>query len=282
MKIGLDQVDVFVFNAIRLTVSAAVLMLCAIVERRRGIVPTSEITRQQIVVFALMISAIYQLVFLLGVDRTTAGNTALIIATVPMWTAIIARCFGAEKLRRLAWCGLLTSLIGTAIVALQKNDIAIGHGTLYGNLLILGAALVWSGGTVYSRRLLRHISPIQLSASAAIVALPVHILFALGHAESSLPALREPQVWLIVLYSGVLSSGVAQPMWNFGVRHAGAAHAAIVQNLIPLVAIIAAWFTRSERATGPQILGGALILGGLAMMRIRRTRPPAEKTDPLE
>ena len=37
---------------------------------------------------------------------------------------------------------------------------------------------------------------------------------------------------MIILYAGVLSSGLALPMWNFGVRHTGAAQAAIIQNLI--------------------------------------------------
>ena len=60
-------------------------------------------------------------------------------------------------------------------------------------------------------------------------------------------------------------------MWNYGVRHAGAAHAAIIQNVIPLIAILAAWITRGETATAAQLFGGALILGGLIMMRTARS-----------
>ena len=59
-------------------------------------------------------------------------------------------------------------------------------------------------------------------------------------------------------------------MWHFGVKHAGAAHAAIVQNLIPVVAIVATWISRGEAPTGPQMFGGAMILIGLVSMRISR------------
>ncbi len=274
MKNGLDQIDIFVFNAVRLAISAAVLALFAWQERRRSRTSVGGISVSQLLVYAVMVSAAYQLLFLLGIARTTSGNTALIIATVPMWTALLARIFLGEKLRRIAWWGLSVALAGTVIVALQRSDLATGREHLLGNFIVLGAALMWSGGTVYSRTLLAKISPVRLSAAAAALALPLHVLFAAGRYESSLPALRSLELWGIIIYSGVFSTGLALPMWNLGVRHAGAAHAAVIQNLIPLIAIVAAWLTRGESATAAQLFGGALILGGLVTMRLGRQRTP--------
>lgn len=270
MKIGLDQVDAYVFNAVRLVISACVLAGFALRERRQGVRPKSGLRFRALVTYALVVSGLYQLLFLLGIARTTSGNTALIISTVPMWTSLMARVFLAEKLKRLAWCGLLTALSGTIIVALQKGDVSAGSEHLLGNAFVLGAALAWSGGTVYSRPLLTLISPMQLSAIAAVMALPLHLLFATGRYQSSLTALQSIDVWAIIFYSGVLSTGLALPMWNYGVRHAGAAHASVIQNLIPLIAIAAAWISRGETASTAQVFGGALILSGLIIMRISR------------
>jgi drug/metabolite transporter (DMT)-like permease len=270
MKIGLNNVDVFVFNAVRLTVSAAVLSVFAIRERRNGIRPSPKISRSQVVIFGIVISGLYQLLFLLGLERTNSGNTALIMATIPLWTAVLARTFIGERLQRSAWLGLLVALVGTLVVVLPNGNISTFRGQLVGNLLILSSALAWAGGTVYSRPLLTQISPLQLSAFASVIALPMHLLFAAGRIESSLDALQSGQLWLIILYAGVLSSGLALPMWNYGVRQAGASHAAIIQNLVPLIAIAAAWFTLSETVTAPQLIGGTLILGGLMTMRFNR------------
>lgn len=271
MKIGLEQVDVFVFNAVRLAISAAVLVLFAIWERRSGIRPQPGLRFRQVVVYAVFVSAMYQLTFLMGIAKTTSGNTALIIATVPMWTALMARVFLGEQLLRLAWIGLAIALTGTVIVALQKGDVTAGSEHLLGNVIVLLSALLWSGGTVYSRPMLQYISPMQLAAIATAMALPVHCLFGWGGYQSSLPALSSWSLWLIIVYSGVLSSGLAQPMWSYGVRHAGAAHAAINQNLIPVVAIVAAWLSRGETPTIAQLCGGTMILGGLIMMRRSRS-----------
>jgi len=264
---------VFVFNAIRLAISAAVLAAFAVRERRRGVLPGPGVKFRHIATYAVMVSAVYQLLFLLGMAKTTSGNTALIISTIPVWTALLAWLFLGERLRTPAVCGLLIALAGTAIVALQNHGVTAGGKHLFGNLLILASALAWAAATVYSRPLLREISPMQLSAWASAVALPVHLLFAAGRMESSLSALQSIDLWLIILYAGVLSSGLALPMWNYGVRHAGAAHAAIMQNVVPLIAIAAAWITRGETATAAQLIGGALILGGLLAMRFAPYAP---------
>jgi drug/metabolite transporter (DMT)-like permease len=274
MKIGLDQMDVYVFNAIRLVISSLVLAGLAIRERRRGILPKPGLTRRRILVYALIVSAAYQFLFLLGISRTTSGNTALIIATVPMWTALLARIVLGEKLLKLAWGGLCVALAGTVIVALQSQNVSSNSQHLLGNLCMLGAALAWSSGTVYSRPMLKQISPMQLSACAAVTALPLHVLFAAGRYGDSWPALQSANLWMIIVYSGVLSTGLALPMWSFGVRHAGAAHASIIQNLIPLIAIVAAWISRGEAVTTPQLIGGSLIVGGLILMRSARHTAP--------
>ena len=239
-------------------------------ERRRGIIPHESITIRKLFCYGLYASALYQVLFLFGVANTTSGNTALIIATVPMWTALLACIFISEILRRLAWVGLSLALIGTIVVAFQKGDVSLGNQHLWGNMIVLGAAFVWSSGTVYSKPMLQKISPIQLSAAATGISLPVHWILAAPHFSKALPALNSVGLWLIILYSGVLSSGLSLPMWNFGVRHAGAAHASAIQNLIPVIAIVAAWFIRGESATIAHLVGGTLILGGLLLMRLSR------------
>ncbi len=59
-------------------------------------------------------------------------------------------------------------------------------------------------------------------------------------------------------------------MWSYGVKHAGAAHAAMIQNLTPIVAMAAAWVWLGETINLVQTLGGGMIIGGLFIMRWSR------------
>lgn len=306
MKVALLKIDLFALNAIRLVVSSIVLIFFARREYLRGIRPMANLARRDVLIYASVVSVAYQFLFLLSVSRTTSGDVALIMATVPMWTAIGARLFLKEILPIIAWGGLLVAFAGTMIVTLHKipttsvttvtrlplvdvstvepeaepvsaqnaaTETAASR-RLLGNILALSAALAWAGGTVFSRPLLTKISPIQLSACSATIGLPFHILIALlmgwGTVPDSIAALKDVSLVACILYSGILSTGLALAMWSHGVKHAGAAHAAMIQNLTPIVAMAAAWLWIGETINSAQALGGGMIIGGLIIMRRSR------------
>jgi drug/metabolite transporter (DMT)-like permease len=330
MKVALEQgITPYALNAIRLVISAVVLVCCAGWEYRGGTRPAAGISRVRIFIYAIVVSVAYQYLFLMAVSKTTSANVALIMATVPMWTALGARFFLREILPPLAWIGLFIAFAGTMIVTVQRestqrppstisasdnshalnsqahspeltaaaalvesesrspsetakledsptsvnSDAASSKAAatrLTGNLIALVAALTWAGGTVFSRPLLRTISPVQLAACSATIGLPFHLLIAGPTLAVSMPLLSGLSLQLCVLYSGILSTGFALAMWSFGVKHAGAAQATMFQNLSPIVAIGAAWVWRGENISFPQTVGGLMIIGGLIVMRKSR------------
>lgn len=289
MKIALDMgIDRFALNGLRLVVSAAALLIFAAMERRSGIRPDLRGRWPRIVCYAVLVSGLYQLLFLLAVSQTTSADIALIMATVPLWTAIGARILLREILSPLAWTGLFVAFAGTGLVTLSgaaessatSADAITAQQRLAGNIIALLAALAWSGGTILSRPMLKAISPLQLAALSTAICLPMH----LGIARQTLPAgislLSSITLLLCLLYSGVLSTGLAMPMWSYGVKYAGAAHATMFQNLSPIVAIVSAWLLLGEPLSASQAIGGGLILGGLFIVRLARAETPGERPSP--
>ncbi len=267
MKVGLDRVAgfEFAFNALRLAISALVLLALALREKAPPISRPPGLWKS-ILLYAVIASGVYQWTFLLGLSQTRSGNGALIMATVPAWTAVLARVFLKERLSRLSFSGLLVAWTGTLIVALQKG-LSGDREELWGNIAMLLAALSWAGATVQSRQVLPYVSPLRLSAIASVLMLPLHFVLGGTSLAGIAPLLPEPQVWGPLLYAGGLSTGVALAMWNYGVGHSGAAHAAVFQNLVPVVALLSAWLIRNEPVTNPQLVGGALIITGVILMR---------------
>ncbi|MFM8727894.1 MAG: DMT family transporter [Planctomycetaceae bacterium] len=316
MKIALALgIDRFALNGLRLVISAITLLIFAGLEYRRGIRPSVKNNWKGILGYACLVSVLYQMLFLLSVSQTTSADIALIMATVPMWTAIGARLLLREILSGRAWLGLVIGFAGTVVVTLQgapssattrtntttvvaatnasamltqsqnaqpdqaardtSNPPPAGWRGLFagrfgGNLLALAAALMWSGGTIFSRPMLTRISPVQLSAFSASIGLPFHLAVAWPVLPAGIRLLSNQQLDACLIYSGVLSTGLALPMWSFGVKHAGAAHATMFQNLSPIVAIISAWLILAEPLNVAQAAGGVLILGGLIIMRSGR------------
>jgi drug/metabolite transporter (DMT)-like permease len=304
MKVALEHgITPYALNALRLVISAVVLLTCAWWEFRGGVRPAAGVSFVRLFIYALVVSVAYQFLFLMAVSRTTSANIALIMATVPMWTALGARLFLKEILPAQAWLGLWIAFTGTMIVTVQSQqagaskpfaeleataaivvpaviapadaaDVAMkpvqASPPVTGNMIALLAALTWAGGTVFSRPLLRAVSPVQLAACSATIGLPFHMVIAGPTLAMSIPLLSHRPLQLCILYSGILSTGLALAMWSYGVKHAGAAQATMFQNLSPIVAIAAAWIWRNESITVAQTIGGILIIGGLLVMRNSR------------
>ena len=266
MKHVLGTLHPFMFNAWRLSLSTVVLGLLA---RREG-AGHGATPWARVVSLAALGSVSYQLLFLLGMARTTAGNTALIIASVPVWTAVIAACAGTERLDRTAWSGLACVFLGTAAVTLEGGALDLSGQHLMGNLLVIAAAVCWATATVMSRSVVRQISPTRLAFLSTLISMPAHYLLAFALGGATFPKTATTGTWLWTAYSGLFSTGLAYVFWNYGVRSVGPSHTAVSNNLVPLIALVGSAWALREPITPAQIIGGAMILGGLVIMR--RTR----------
>lgn len=280
MKLAITTVDPFAFNSIRLTLSAIVLGFCVWFENKRvnkrlendssqtkPDSPTALKKWLMIGLFAIFSGAVYQIIFIIGMWWTTAGNTALIMSSMPMWTAILAFLFFSEKIGK-AWLGLAITFLGTIVVTIQKGGISFESENLIGNLLVLVAAIAWAIGAVVSRPMLNYVSPIRLAFYATAMTLPLHYSMPFVVSNSTgFAGFTAPDVVACILYSGIFSTGLAYAMWNYGVQKLGASYASVYQNLVPLVALIAAWIFLGETISTIQLVGGTLIIAGLFITR---------------
>jgi len=269
MKFAVGELDPFVFNVLRLSLSALALGVLAHAETGAS----GDTPWLRVIAIGLLTSLLYQIVFILGLAYTTSGNTSLIIASSPLWTALIASLSGSERLRLGAWIGLALAFSGTTIVALEGGRVDLGDEHWKGNLLILCAAFMWALGTVLSRKAVQRVAPTRLAYLFTLAALPGH--FALAWTRFDLDQVRSvsASAWGAVVYAGVFSTGVAYALWNFSVRRIGPSHTAIYTNLVPAIALFLSWLLLKETVTPAQLVGGGLILGGLfAMARARERR----------
>jgi len=219
----------------------------------------------------------YQVAFITGLDFTTAGNGAMIMASAPIWTAILAFTMKTERLSSYAWMGLLISITGTAIVvAFGSAEVSLSSELLLGNAIVLLASILWGSYTALTKPLVKKHSPISVTVLALLLALPPMALLALPYWHEVDWSLVTPLYWLAIFFSGALSTGIAIVFWNTAVKNLGASHTAAFGNLVPLVALLSGYFLLGDAILPAQIAGGTLIIGGLVVMRWARKR----RTDP--
>lgn len=270
VKYATGDVEPLVFNAVRMCFSTVVLSAFALIESRWVDQPAARFSRMRFVVFALVSGLFYPLMFMFGIDHTTAGNTALLLSSMPLWTAVISALFIGERLPLLSWMAMLLAFLGTAVIVAAGGKVSLSAANFTGNIMILLSALLWASGTVISGPLLRQITPLRLAFFSSLLTTPLHLLLVRGTLPSALPRLAEPDNFAALVFSGVFSTGIAYVTWHVGVRRLGGSHASVYQNVVTLVAVLGGWVALGEPVLASQLVGGVLMIIGLLL--IRRTR----------
>ena len=138
IKIAMQEITPLAFNAGRFVLAASALALIARASRVPRPAPR-DIARLGLL--GLVGNSIYQLGFILGVAHTRAGNAALIMAAVPVETAVLSHVLGKEQLRWRDLAGLLGSAVGITVIVLGSGrEVSIG-GSILGDLLVFSATL---------------------------------------------------------------------------------------------------------------------------------------------
>ncbi len=272
IKVPLEVMHPFTVNLFRFVVSAAVLGAAWAVEARR----TSRrffsvfLERPWSITGLGMIGHVgYQVLFILGVSQTGAGNAALIIASSPMWTALLGHALNIDRLRAAQWAGLGLSFAGVIVIVLAGSGaLAFSNSTFLGNVLMLFGAVFWALYTVFSRPILTRGTPaLGLTFFGVLAAMPILAGLGLFTLPETSWAGFEAVTWIALLFSGGLSTGVAYAIWIMAVKKVGPSQTAAFSNLVPFVALVAAYFLLSEPITLVQVVGGLMIVGGLVVLR---------------
>jgi drug/metabolite transporter (DMT)-like permease len=204
--------------------------------------------------------------FTLGVSMTTASETALIYAAVPIWGILLGLALGLE--RPTPW-GILGVCLAFAGVGVVVHGGLTGRTSLLGDLLVVAATVCWGSYAVLSLPLLRTYSPLVVAAytmlSGGLGALPFALpgFVDLGWAEAS------GEAWGALVYSTLFVAAFGFWAWQRGVSRVGANRVLIYQYLITLVGVAAGVLLLGESLTTNKILGGAIILVGVYLARRR-------------
>lgn len=275
VKVVLREVDPLAFNALRFPFAALTVWILLRAQGRR-LCPRPR-DRARVAWLSLLGHVAYQAFFILGLSVTLAGNASLMLATVPMWIAILSPALGHERFSWIILGGVGITMAGLTLVILGGSaGMALGGETLRGDLLMLCSAVVWALYTVLGRRAVRRNGALEMTAWTLWLGTPALVLMGLpGLLRTDFGSLSAG-AWIGIAYAGVLAIGIAYFIWYRGVQRLGSSRTAVYSNLVPVAAILTAWLWIGETPRALQLLGAGVILAGIAVVRLA---PPARAGD---
>lgn len=267
-KSAFDQLAPLPFTAIRFVISSLLLVLVLRLVEGPAKLPPGAL--RQLIILGVVGNTCYQLAFILGLARTTATNSALILSTLPTVVAVLAGALGLERITHRMWLGIAMGTVGVVLV-IATRGIGFDRDTFIGDLITVAAVLCWAGYTLGLRRVATGVSSLRVTTITTLTGTPGLLLAGLPGVIRLDWGAVGLEAWLAVAYSSVLSLVVAYLLWNRSVKAIGGARTAIYMCITPLVAVVGAWILLGERPEPLQGVGAAFIITGVLLTRAQKS-----------
>lgn len=200
-----------------------------------------------------------------GLQTSEAGTTAWIVATTPVFMALLGWFLLRERLGWTKNLGILLAFLGVLIVV-SKGDlrsISIGRFGAPGDVLILISAVNWAVFSALSRRGLKsHPASLMMFYVMSLGWVFTSVIFLTTGGLSEIPQLSL-RGWTGVAFLGVFCSGLAYIAWYDALKALTTAQTGVFLYIEPLVAVVVAFFVLGEAILPASLFGGAVILFGV-------------------
>ena len=256
IKLGLGDMPPLMFTSLRFLFAAIPMVFV----RRRPAVAWRWLAAWGLTQFALQFALLF-----VGIKLgMPAGLASLVIQLQAFFTMGLAWGLLRERVRPLQWAGAFVALLGMALVAHHLEQPA----TLYGLLMVLGAALSWASANMLTKRI-GVVDPLGLAAWGSLIAfVPLAALSLLvegpAHVAAALHAMSG-WAWGAVLYQSYPNTLFGFGVWSMLMRRHAAAELAPYTLLVPAVGMVCASLVLGEALQPWKIGAGLLVLAGLAL-----------------
>lgn len=210
-----------------------------------------------------------QFFYFTGLQYSTAGNAALIIALSPIATTLLSRLFLKEALTWMRVAGALVAFFGVGGIVLYGGAaFGISKGDVYLFLSMLGMSI----GLLFVRKLTVAMSSYEVTIYSTLIGTMLMMPTAAWEASrGQFHASHHALTWLLLITVAVIGQGLAGFWWNQGIAVVGPSTSSMFMNIPPFIAVLVGFLVLGDPIHLAQIAGGFLILIGVAVSNMKRS-----------
>ncbi|EBA02171.1 Permease of the drug/metabolite transporter superfamily protein [Rhodobacterales bacterium HTCC2150] len=225
---------------------------------------------------ALISAALQYSLTFTGLKGLDASITALVVQLEVPFLVIIGVVALGEVAGVRKWIGIAMAFIGVALISGEPKVASAWLSVL----LVIGGAFTWAVGQEMTRAL-KDISGLTVTAWVAVFAVPQLAVVSLIFEENHIEAIRtaQPVVWGAVLYMGLIMTALGYGMWYTLVRKHPISLIAPFLLMLPVFAVLGGVFFLGEELGIRAILGGAIVIAGVAFILVERPKPETSLPD---
>ena len=199
-----------------------------------------------------------------GIQRTSTVNASLILAAIPILTMLAEAVVYQTRLRPAQVAGAVISMIGVGMILFSGSN--EGEASIVGDLLIMGASIVWVAYIFIGRRLRSQHTSLGMNSWQAITALITLLPLAVGEGcdLASIPW----DGWAAMAVLAVICSALCYYLYGNALFEMSPLASAIFINLIPLTTMVGGVVLLGETLTWLTVVGGGMVIGSIFLVNM--------------
>jgi drug/metabolite transporter (DMT)-like permease len=254
------------FTVVRFAIASAALFGVMALRREPFVIDRRDIPA--VAALGLTGITIYNLLFMKGLQLTTASHSALFISMSPLFAAVFQMIRGRERMRAPLALGLLLATAGAyCIIRSTHGEVHFGMETVTGDLLTICASVLWAFYTVLAAPLLERYPPITLTAWSVAAGTVLLVPAATGEISSQSWSTVPAGSWAALFFAALVGAAAAYVLWYEGVKRIGVTRTVAYHYLVPFVAVLVSAFFLGDTIKPLTIYGGAAIIAGVALVQ---------------
>ena len=263
VKMVVMRMPVVLVACIRTTFAGILMTPVFLWDLRRGAKPVTWDEVPKLVTMGIIGMCFNQLLFTLGVARTSVAHAAVLMALTPLMVLLFVSFRGHEKFSIVRLAGVVVALGGVCVLQMTSSKSA---GASYlGDMLVFGAGIAWAIYTVMSKQLTKTRDAVSVTALSYMIAAvglaPVTIWQASEHGFGAVT----PTLWAVLLYMAVLPSMIGALIYYYALIYMPASRVTAFLYLQPVLATLLAIPVLGEHVSGALIGGGAMVIAGVSL-----------------
>ena len=262
-KVAWEEIDPVAFTALRF--AAMVVVAVAVVLLARDRVRPGRSDLPALAASGFTGYFLYQMAFVLGLDRTSAIASSILVATHPIFSVVFLALLGRERPGKAQWTGVGVGFLGVAVFLGAGEAF---EAATWGDLLSLGAAAAFGAYGVINQPLTRRYPGRELMAYTLGVGGVLIFLTGLPAIARQDWSVVSGPTWLIMSYAIVGPVYLAYGLWNWAIKKRGVARTAVFGFTTPVLAGVFAVLFLGERIEPHHLVGAALVLASLMVVRL--------------
>jgi len=261
-KLVLTDFPPLLFAAFRAASAAALLEAIRRAQRKREAVQAADVPR--LILYGLLGVSFNQILFIKGLSLTTAINTAVLTATIPVFTLAAAVLLGREAMRTRAAIGIALAGAG-ALALLNAQRFDWSSASFRGDLLLIANCISYSLYLVLSRPVLARYHFVTFTAAVFRYGAILIVLLALPELSRFEPSRVTALGWASLAGVILLCTVIPYLLNSWALARTHASHVAFYVFLQPLIATVLAIPILGEELTAKTALAALLIFAGLGV-----------------